>query len=113
MGVSVSDGRCLFEFEASDDYAGPGDARVRSLEEERVVTVTITGTGRALLAKAFPGHIEVLNQLVFEPLSRQDAQAVADLLASWAITWARPRPPDRPWYVAVGGRDPFSWGGRG
>ena len=81
MGVSVSDGRCLFEFEASDEYAGPGDARARSCEEERVATVTIPDTGRALLAKVFAGHIEVLNQLLSEPLSRKDAKAVADLLA--------------------------------
>jgi DNA-binding MarR family transcriptional regulator len=58
------------EFEASDEYAGPADARARSLEDERLATVTITDTGRALLAKVLPGHIEVLNQLLFELLSR-------------------------------------------
>jgi hypothetical protein len=80
MGVSVSDGRCPFEFEASDAYAGPGDARARSLEEERVATVTIPDTGRALL-EGVPRSHRGLNQLLFEPLSRKDAQAVADLLA--------------------------------
>ena len=50
-------------------------------EDERVATVTIPDTGPALLAKVFPDHIEVLNQLLFEPLSREDAKAVADLLA--------------------------------
>ena len=61
-------------------------------EDERVATVTIPDTGPALLAKVFPDHIEVLNQLLFEPLSRKDAKAVADLLAPCAITYARPRP---------------------
>jgi len=58
------------EFEASDEYAGPADARAGSPEDERLATVTITDTGRALLAKVLPGHIEVLNQLLFELLSR-------------------------------------------
>jgi DNA-binding MarR family transcriptional regulator len=58
------------EFEPSDEYAGPADARARSLEDERLATVTITDTGRALLAKVLPGRIEVLNQLLFELLSR-------------------------------------------
>ena len=50
-------------------------------EDERVPTVTIPDIGPALLAKVFPGHIEVLNQLLSEPLSRKDIKAVADLLA--------------------------------
>jgi DNA-binding MarR family transcriptional regulator len=54
--------------------------RASSPEDERVVTVTITDAGRALLAKVFPGHIDVLNRLLFEPLSRKDAKALADLL---------------------------------
>jgi hypothetical protein len=45
--------------------------------------------------KVFPDHIEVLNQLLSEPLSRKDAKAVADLLAPCAITCARPRPARR------------------
>src|SRR5436190_13529209 len=55
--------------------------RASSPDDERVVTVTITDAGRALLAKVFPGHIDVLKQLLFEPLSRKDAKALADLLA--------------------------------
>jgi DNA-binding MarR family transcriptional regulator len=54
--------------------------RASSPEDERVVTVTITDAGRALLAKVFPGHIDVLNRLLFEPLSRKDAKTLADLL---------------------------------
>jgi hypothetical protein len=46
-----------------------------------LIEVTITEAGRARLAKVFPGHIEVLDQLLFEPLSRADVQALAGLLA--------------------------------
>ena len=52
-----------------------------SPDDERGVTVTITDAGRALLAKVFPGHAEVINHLLFQPLSRKDAKALADLLA--------------------------------
>jgi DNA-binding MarR family transcriptional regulator len=55
--------------------------RAGSPEDERVVIVTITDAGRGLLEKVFPGHIDVLNQLLFEPLSRKDAKALAELLA--------------------------------
>jgi DNA-binding MarR family transcriptional regulator len=49
-------------------------------DDERSVTVTITDAGRERLAKVFPGHIEVLDQLLFEPLSPGDVKALADLL---------------------------------
>src|SRR3954447_8947507 len=49
-------------------------------DDERGVTVTITDAGRALLGKVMPGHAEVISQLLFEPLARDDAQALADLL---------------------------------
>jgi DNA-binding MarR family transcriptional regulator len=52
-----------------------------SAEDERSVTVTITGAGRERLARVFPGHIEVVRQMLFEPLSRDDVQALAGLLA--------------------------------
>jgi DNA-binding MarR family transcriptional regulator len=55
--------------------------RSPALEDERGITVTITEAGRARLARVFPGHIEVINQLLFEPLSRDDVQALAGLLA--------------------------------
>src|SRR3954469_18173108 len=55
--------------------------RAPSPEDERVVIVTISDAGRALLAKVFPGHIAVLNQLLFERLSRKDAKALTALLA--------------------------------
>ncbi|MEU0071056.1 MarR family transcriptional regulator [Streptomyces sp. NPDC006332] len=55
--------------------------RAPSLDDERSVTVTLTEAGRVLLAKVLPGHVEVVNGLLFEPLSRDDVKALADLLA--------------------------------
>ena len=54
--------------------------RSPSPDDERSVTVTITDAGRAVLTKVLPGHAEVISQLLFQPLSRNDAQALADLL---------------------------------
>src|SRR5213080_4258318 len=55
--------------------------RATSPDDERGVTVTITDAGRALLGTVLPGHAEVIDHLLFKPLSHQDAQALADLLA--------------------------------
>jgi DNA-binding MarR family transcriptional regulator len=55
--------------------------RSPSPDDERSVTVTITEAGRALLAKVLPGHAEVISDLLFQPLSRKDAKALAALLA--------------------------------
>jgi DNA-binding MarR family transcriptional regulator len=55
--------------------------RTPSPDDERSVTVTITDAGRALLAKVLPGHAELISDLLFQPLSRNDAKALADLLA--------------------------------
>lgn len=54
--------------------------RAPSLEDERSTTVTITDAGRQVLALVFPGHIAVLNELLFEPLARADVEALADVL---------------------------------
>src|SRR3954466_14233566 len=55
--------------------------RSTSPDDERGVTVRLTDTGRALLAKVVPGHAEVIDRLLFERLSHKDAKALADLLA--------------------------------
>ena len=55
--------------------------RTPSPDDERSVTVTITDAGRALLAKVLPGHAALISDLLFQPLSRNDAKALADLLA--------------------------------
>src|SRR6478735_6252410 len=44
--------------------------RTTSPDDERGTTVTITDAGRDVLALVFPGHIAVLNELLFEPLAR-------------------------------------------
>jgi DNA-binding MarR family transcriptional regulator len=54
--------------------------RSPSADDERSISVTITQAGRERLAKVFPGHIEVVQQLLFEPLSPRDVQALAALL---------------------------------
>jgi DNA-binding MarR family transcriptional regulator len=54
--------------------------RSPSLDDERSTTVTITDAGRELLTKVFPGHIALLDSLLFEPLSNADVGAMSDLL---------------------------------
>ena len=54
--------------------------RSPSADDERSVTATITDAGRERLAKVFPGHIEIVQQLLFEPLSTRDVHALAALL---------------------------------
>ena len=55
--------------------------RTPSPDDERSITVTITDAGRALLTKVLPGHIDVVSQLLFDPLSPDDVESLADLLA--------------------------------
>src|SRR3954449_12500701 len=55
--------------------------RTPASDDERGITVTITEAGRARLAKVFPGHIEVVRHLLFQPLSGEDVKALAALLA--------------------------------
>ncbi|TDW94999.1 MULTISPECIES: MarR family winged helix-turn-helix transcriptional regulator [Kribbella] len=55
--------------------------RTPSSDDERSTTVTITDEGRAVLARVFPGHIAVLDDLLFAPLSRSDIETLADILA--------------------------------
>ncbi|MDA0160799.1 MarR family winged helix-turn-helix transcriptional regulator [Solirubrobacter ginsenosidimutans] len=50
-------------------------------DDERGITVTITDAGRARLAEVFPGHIEIVSNLLFEPLSRDDVETLAGVLA--------------------------------
>jgi DNA-binding MarR family transcriptional regulator len=54
--------------------------RAPSADDERGITVSITEAGRARLAKVFPGHIEVVHHMLFEPLSQADVKALADVL---------------------------------
>jgi DNA-binding MarR family transcriptional regulator len=54
--------------------------RAPSVDDERGTTVTITEQGRELLRQVFPGHISVLDELLFEPLTRGDIEVLADVL---------------------------------
>lgn len=51
-----------------------------SPDDERSVTVTITDAGRGVLAQVFPGHIAVLKDMMFAPLSAGDVEALAGSL---------------------------------
>src|SRR3954453_2392764 len=53
--------------------------RAPSTDDERGITVTITEAGRARLTQVFPGHIEVLRRMLFEPLSAADVTQRAAL----------------------------------
>jgi DNA-binding MarR family transcriptional regulator len=55
--------------------------RAPATDDERGVIVTITDAGRALLAQVLPGHVEVVGQQLFQPLSHKDAKALAHLLS--------------------------------
>ena len=54
--------------------------RTPSPEDDRGVTVTITDAGRARLAEALPGHVEVLRELLFSTLTKDDVTALVALL---------------------------------
>ena len=61
-------------------------------DDERGVIVSITDAGRALVGRVLPGHAEVIEQMLFAPLSRSDAEALAGLLAP-VRDHMRSRPP--------------------
>lgn len=54
--------------------------RAPSPDDERSITVTITADGRSVLADVFPGHIAVLAEMLFEPLSRGDIDVISTVL---------------------------------
>jgi DNA-binding MarR family transcriptional regulator len=54
--------------------------RAPSSDDERSITVSITEQGRVVLAGVFPGHIAILADLLFDPLSRADIETLADIL---------------------------------
>ncbi|WP_006246803.1 MarR family winged helix-turn-helix transcriptional regulator [Mycolicibacterium tusciae] len=54
--------------------------RTASPHDQRATIVDITAAGRALLAKVLPGHIQVVRELLFDPLSAQDVQILGDIM---------------------------------
>ncbi|MDZ5660963.1 MarR family transcriptional regulator [Nocardioides sp. zg-1308] len=55
-------------------------SRAPSADDERSVTVTVTDAGREVIARVIPGHVEVLRQQLFSPLSGADTRRLRDLL---------------------------------
>lgn len=51
-----------------------------SPDDERAVMVTITEAGRERLARVFPGHIEILNRMLFDTLSAAETRELGALL---------------------------------
>jgi DNA-binding MarR family transcriptional regulator len=49
-------------------------------DDERAVLVTITDAGRALVTNVLPGHIDVVRQLLLEPVSRRDLDTLGAVL---------------------------------
>jgi DNA-binding MarR family transcriptional regulator len=66
--------------------------RETSTDDQRATVVMITKAGRARVAKVLPGHIEVVRNLLFEPLSGQDVRILGDIM-SRARDHMRARPP--------------------
>ncbi|MBS2532678.1 winged helix-turn-helix transcriptional regulator [Catenulispora sp. NF23] len=55
-------------------------AKEASAEDERGVVVTLTAQGRDLLDRVMPGHIEVVQRVLFTPLSDRDVAELGDVL---------------------------------
>jgi DNA-binding MarR family transcriptional regulator len=51
-----------------------------SPDDDRGVELTITDAGRARLATAVPGHVEVLREMLFKPLTHGDTGTLGALL---------------------------------
>lgn len=56
--------------------------REASTEDQRATLVAITDAGRARVAQVLPGHVEIVRNLLFEPLSNQDVSALGDIMGS-------------------------------
>ena len=54
--------------------------RTPAEDDERSIVVEMTPAGRALLGQVMPGHIEVVQQLMLNALSRTDIAAITDIL---------------------------------
>jgi len=54
--------------------------RTPGADDERSVEVTLTPAGRDLLTKVMTGHVEVVQRLLMESLSRKDVATITDVL---------------------------------
>jgi DNA-binding MarR family transcriptional regulator len=55
-------------------------ARAPSPDDERATLVSITDSGRALVGRVLPGHIQVTRCLLFDSLSGDDLHRLGDLM---------------------------------
>jgi DNA-binding MarR family transcriptional regulator len=55
-------------------------AKAPSPDDERSVMVSITPQGRALLDRVMPGHVQIVQRLLFEPLSVEDVAGLHEVL---------------------------------
>ncbi|WP_144714704.1 MarR family winged helix-turn-helix transcriptional regulator [Curtobacterium pusillum] len=58
--------------------------RAPSPDDERSTIVSLTSTGRDVLAAVFPGHIATVHGLLFAPIDDEDAAALARILGGIA-----------------------------
>ena len=54
--------------------------RAPSPDDDRGVTVSITDAGRALITAVLPGHVEVVDRMLLQPLTRSDLETLSGLL---------------------------------
>lgn len=66
--------------------------RRASPDDQRATIVDITDAGRDRVAAVLPGHIDVVRELLFEPLSERDVRTLGDLMTR-ARDHMRSRPP--------------------
>jgi DNA-binding MarR family transcriptional regulator len=52
-----------------------------SCADDRATLVTITDDGRALLARVFPGHVQVTRRQLIDALSDEDLRHLGDIMA--------------------------------
>ncbi|WP_246157701.1 MarR family winged helix-turn-helix transcriptional regulator [Catellatospora sichuanensis] len=54
--------------------------RTPAPDDERSVIVTVTDTGRGLVAQVLPGHIDVVRRLLFDSLHKRDLATLGSVL---------------------------------
>jgi DNA-binding MarR family transcriptional regulator len=63
-----------------------------SPDDERATLVSITDTGRAVVDRVLPGHIQVTRRLLFDPLTDDDLHHLGDIMTR-VRDHMRSRPP--------------------
>ena len=51
-----------------------------SPDDERVILVAITDSGRALVDRVLPGHVQVCRRMLFDPLTGDDLHHLGDIM---------------------------------